>query len=169
MAPTTIANILEANEITPAPDRPSSWRTFLKAHWPQIAATDFFSAEVWPPRGLTTYFVLFMIDLKTRRAHLARSGHRVRSAPKRAGSVSSPRRARTPVSTTTTQAASRTSSLQFSPASAAAASGEKCRLAGEGVQAAAVAGLRPPLTARPVRSLNNGNDSSAFQVLQRIR
>ena len=71
VAPTTIANVLKENGIKPAPDRPSSWRTFLKAHWGQIAATDFFSAEVWTPRGLTTYYVLFIIDLKTRRAHLA--------------------------------------------------------------------------------------------------
>jgi len=71
VAPTTIANVLKENGIKPAPDRPSSWRTFLKAHWGQIAATDFFSAEVWTPRGLTTFYVLFIIDLKTRRAHLA--------------------------------------------------------------------------------------------------
>ena len=71
VAPTTIANVLKANGIKPAPDRPSSWRTFLKAHWGQIAATEFFSAEVWTPRGLTTYYVLFMVDLKTRRARLA--------------------------------------------------------------------------------------------------
>ncbi|RKY18297.1 MAG: hypothetical protein DRQ55_13785, partial [Planctomycetota bacterium] len=52
-------------------DRASSWRTFLKAHWKQIAATDFFPAEAWTPRGLTTYYVLFVIDLSTRRTHLA--------------------------------------------------------------------------------------------------
>jgi hypothetical protein len=50
VASTTIANVLKANGIRPAPDRPSSWRAFLKAHWEQIAATDFFSAEVWTPR-----------------------------------------------------------------------------------------------------------------------
>ena len=42
VASTTIANVLKANGIKPAPDRPSSWRSFLKAHWEQIAATDFF-------------------------------------------------------------------------------------------------------------------------------
>ena len=71
VASTTIANVLTENGIKPAPDRPSSWRTFLKAHWGQIAATDFFSTEVWTPKGLTTYYVLFLIDLKTRGAHLA--------------------------------------------------------------------------------------------------
>ena len=71
VASTTIANVLKENGIKPTPDRPSSWRSFLKAHWEQIAATDFFSAEVWTARGLRTYYVLFVIDLKTRRAHLA--------------------------------------------------------------------------------------------------
>ncbi len=46
VASTTIANVLKANGIKPAPDRPSSWRTFLKAHWGQVAATDFFTTEV---------------------------------------------------------------------------------------------------------------------------
>ena len=32
---------------------------------------DFFTTEVWTPRGLTTYYVLFLIDLKTRRTHVA--------------------------------------------------------------------------------------------------
>jgi len=71
VASTTIANVLKENGIKPAPDRPSSWRSFLKAHWGQVAATDFFSVEVWTPRGLTTYYVLFVIDLKSRRVHLA--------------------------------------------------------------------------------------------------
>jgi hypothetical protein len=71
VASSTIANTLKENGIKPAPDRPSSWRSFLKAHWEQIAATDSFPAEVWTPRGLTTFYVLFVIDLSTRRAHLA--------------------------------------------------------------------------------------------------
>ena len=71
MASTTIANVLKANGINPAPDRPSSWRSFLKAHWGQVAATDFFSVEVWTPTGLRTIYVLFVIDLKSRAVHLA--------------------------------------------------------------------------------------------------
>jgi hypothetical protein len=57
----------------PAPDRPSSWKTFLKAHWGEVAATDFFSTEVWTRKGLVTYYTLFVIDLKTRRVHVAGS------------------------------------------------------------------------------------------------
>lgn len=71
IASTTIANVLKANGIKPAPDRPSSWRAFLKAHWGEIAATDFFTTEVWPPTGLKTFYVLFFIDLKTRRVEIA--------------------------------------------------------------------------------------------------
>jgi len=66
-----MANVLKANGIKPAPDRPSSWKTFLKAHWGEIAATDFFATEVWSPLGLKTYYVLFVIDLKTRRVQIA--------------------------------------------------------------------------------------------------
>ena len=32
VAPSTITGVLKANGIKPAPDRPSSWRTFLEAH-----------------------------------------------------------------------------------------------------------------------------------------
>jgi transposase InsO family protein len=69
----TIARTLKAEGIKPAPDRPSCWRTFLRAHWGQIAATDFFTTEVWTLRGLTTVHTLFFIDLRTRRVHIAGS------------------------------------------------------------------------------------------------
>ena len=71
VATTTIANVLKTNGIKPAPDRASSWKTFLKAHWGEVAATDFFTTEVWTPLGLKTYYVLFVIDLKTRRVEIA--------------------------------------------------------------------------------------------------
>jgi transposase InsO family protein len=71
VAPSTIAQVLKDNGIKPAPDRPSSWRAFLQAHWGEIAAMDFFTTEVWTPRGLKTYYVLFLIDLKNRKVHLA--------------------------------------------------------------------------------------------------
>ena len=70
VARTTVSNVLKANGIKPAPDRPSSWRSFIQAHWGQIAAMDFFTAEVWTPVGLRTHYVLFAIDLKSRRVHI---------------------------------------------------------------------------------------------------
>ncbi len=68
---TTIKRILAENGIDPAGLRPTAWRTFLKAHWGEIAATDFFTVEVVTWRGLVRYLVLFLIDLKTRRIEIA--------------------------------------------------------------------------------------------------
>ena len=64
----TVANVLEANGIEPAPDRGkhTRWSTFLKAHWKVFAASDFFSIEVWTGRGLVTHYVLFVISLADR-------------------------------------------------------------------------------------------------------
>ncbi len=67
----TIKRILAENGIDPAGRRPTSWGTFLKAHWGAIAATDFFTIEAITWRGLVRYFVLFVIDLKTRRIEIA--------------------------------------------------------------------------------------------------
>jgi hypothetical protein len=47
------------------------WFTFLKAHVGSIAATDFFSVEVLTLGGLVRYFVLFIIDIETRRVQIA--------------------------------------------------------------------------------------------------
>ena len=71
VAPSTIARVLKDNGIKPAPDRPSSWKTFLEAHWDEVAGMDFFTTEVWTPCGLVTYYILFVIDLKSRKVHLA--------------------------------------------------------------------------------------------------
>ena len=69
----TVANILKRHGIEPAPERGkrTSWRTFLRAHWDVIAATDFLTTEVWTPRGLVTYYVLFVIHLATRKISIA--------------------------------------------------------------------------------------------------
>jgi transposase InsO family protein len=69
----TVKNILIRHGIDPAPERKkrTAWKTFLKAHWDVIAATDFFTVEVWTRRGLVTYFVLFVMRLKTRCVHIA--------------------------------------------------------------------------------------------------
>jgi len=44
-----------------------SWETFLKAHWGEIAATDFFSVVLLTRTGLVWHVVLYIIDLKARR------------------------------------------------------------------------------------------------------
>src|SRR5882724_3415563 len=70
VARSAIAKVLKDNGIPPAPGRPSSWRTFLRAHWGAIAGADFFTTEVWTSRGLVTYYTLFVIDLRSRRVHV---------------------------------------------------------------------------------------------------
>jgi putative transposase len=69
----TIQRILKEHGIEPAPVRGKTmpWKTFLKAHWGAIAAADFFSVEVLTRGGLLRHLVLFVIDLKTRRVHIA--------------------------------------------------------------------------------------------------
>ena len=69
----TVANILKRHGIEPAPERKkrTSWMTILKAHWDVMAATDFFAIEVWTPKGLVTYYVLFVIHLSTRKVSIA--------------------------------------------------------------------------------------------------
>jgi putative transposase len=73
VARSTVATVLKDNGIPPAPDRPSSWRTFLRAHWGEIAGADFFTTEVWTPRGLITYDTLFVLDLRSRQVHVVGS------------------------------------------------------------------------------------------------
>ncbi len=48
-----------------------TWSQFLKAHWGVLAAADFFTVEVWGPRGLVTFYVFFAIELATRRIEIA--------------------------------------------------------------------------------------------------
>jgi putative transposase len=67
----TIKRILLETGFDPAGLRGTTWSTFLRAHWGAIAATDFFTAEVATWRGLVRYFVIFVIDLKTRRVEIS--------------------------------------------------------------------------------------------------
>jgi putative transposase len=69
----TVKNVLKEHGVEPAPDRQrtGSWNTFLKAHWDVLAAIDFTTIEVWTKGGLLTYYLLFVMELKTRRVHFA--------------------------------------------------------------------------------------------------
>jgi putative transposase len=71
VARTTIANTLKANGIAPSPNRPTSWKTFLKSHADVIAAADFFTVDVWTKSGLVTHYVLFVIHHATRAVEIA--------------------------------------------------------------------------------------------------
>ncbi len=64
---------LAENGIQPAPMRSKGmpWSTFLRVHFGTIAAADFFTVEVLTLVGLVRYYVLFVIDLETRRVKIA--------------------------------------------------------------------------------------------------
>ena len=69
----TVGNVLKQHGIEPAPDRKrqTTWKTFLKSHWDVLAAIDFTTIEVWTTGGLVTYYLLFVMQLATRRVHFA--------------------------------------------------------------------------------------------------
>jgi len=72
--PITVRNILRRYHLEPAPQRRKggmSWSQFLKLHWDVLAATDFFTVEVATWHGLVTYYVLVVMELATRRVHIA--------------------------------------------------------------------------------------------------
>jgi putative transposase len=66
----TVRNILRRHHLEPAPQRRQrgmSWTQFLMLHWEVLAATDFFTIEVATWHGLVMYYVLFVMELATRR------------------------------------------------------------------------------------------------------
>jgi transposase InsO family protein len=73
IARNTVKRILDEHGLEPAPTRRNrmSWKTFVRAHCGAIAATDFFSVEVLTLGGLARYFVLFVIDIESRRVQVA--------------------------------------------------------------------------------------------------
>ncbi len=70
---TTVGNILRAHGIEPAPSRKrqSTWKSFLEAHWDVLGSIDFTTIEVWTRGGLVTYYLLFVMEIATRRVHFA--------------------------------------------------------------------------------------------------
>ena len=63
------------NGLDPAPERnkKTTWKQFLRSHCSTLAATDFFTTEIWTGRGLVTMYTLFVIELKSRRVHIVGS------------------------------------------------------------------------------------------------
>src|SRR5260370_10627498 len=67
----TVRDVLARHHIPPAPERDrsrSNWRTFLNHYRTQMLACDFFVVET---AFLQTLYVLFFIELGTRRVYLA--------------------------------------------------------------------------------------------------
>jgi putative transposase len=69
----TVGNILKRRGLLPAPDRKktTTWKEFIRSHMDVLVATDFFTTEVWTLGGLVTFYVLFFIELGSRRVHIA--------------------------------------------------------------------------------------------------
>ena len=57
VADQTVGNILKRHGIPLAPERrkATTWREFIRSHMDVLAATDFFTTEVWTQGGLVTY------------------------------------------------------------------------------------------------------------------
>jgi putative transposase len=70
-APDDLGHLRRYN-LTPAPERvrTTTWKEFIRAHMDVLAGTDFFTVEVLTWRGLVTYYVLFFIEVGSRRVSL---------------------------------------------------------------------------------------------------
>ena len=68
-----VGNVLRRHGIGPAPKRSQTtlWKDFIDSHMAVITGRDFFTVEILTWRGLITYYVLFVIQLETRRVILA--------------------------------------------------------------------------------------------------
>jgi putative transposase len=69
----TVGNIIKRHGLGTAPERKrnTTWAQFIRRHTEVLWATDFFTSEVWTCTGLTTFYVLFFLQLHTRRVILA--------------------------------------------------------------------------------------------------
>ena len=68
----TIKKILIRNGFHPSPWRTKGdWATFMKRHMETLWACDFFTKDVWTVGGKVTFYVLFFIDVATRRVRIA--------------------------------------------------------------------------------------------------
>jgi putative transposase len=69
VSPSTVRRLLLAAGLTPAPRRSGpSWRDFLRQQAASMIACDFFTVETI---SLRRFYVLFFIELESRRVHLA--------------------------------------------------------------------------------------------------
>ena len=71
MSDQTVGNILQEQGLEPTPERKrqTTWKSFLQSHWDVLAAIDFTTIEVWTKHGLVTFYLLFVMELHTRRVH----------------------------------------------------------------------------------------------------
>ena len=67
-----MGNISRRHNLAPASERSltTTWKEFINSHIDTLAGADFFTVEVLTWRGLVTYYVLFFIDVGSRRVSL---------------------------------------------------------------------------------------------------
>jgi len=72
VAHNTVKKVLRGHGIDPAPERSkkTTWSQFLRAHWEVLGGADFLTVEVWMPTGLVTFYVFFVIELRSRAARI---------------------------------------------------------------------------------------------------
>ena len=67
-----IKGIMIQNGIDPSPKRKEdSWDAFIKRHFETLWACDFFTKTVWTALGPRVFHVLFFINIRTRKVHIA--------------------------------------------------------------------------------------------------
>jgi putative transposase len=73
IARSTVASILQEAGIEPEPDRSrkKTWKQFLESHWETLYACDFFAIETLGAFGAVRHMVFFVMELKTRKVHIA--------------------------------------------------------------------------------------------------
>src|SRR5215472_12118579 len=69
----TVGNILKRHGLSPAHQRRQTvgWKDFIRSHMAVLAGADFFTVEILTLKGLVTYYVLFFMQLGTRRICIA--------------------------------------------------------------------------------------------------
>jgi putative transposase len=68
----TVINILREAGLDPGPKRgEGTWDDFIRRHAATLWSCDFFTKQVWTWRGVVEIYVLFFLNVETRRAHVA--------------------------------------------------------------------------------------------------
>jgi putative transposase len=71
LSKTNVKNILKETGIDPVPKRAQdTWDNFIKRHFQTLWACDFFTKQVLTPLGTRMFFVLFFINIRTRRVYV---------------------------------------------------------------------------------------------------
>jgi putative transposase len=68
----TVVNILREAGLDPGPKRgEDTWDDFIQRHAATLWSCDFFTKQVWTLRGVVEIYVLFFLNVQTRRVYIA--------------------------------------------------------------------------------------------------